>query len=360
MKTRYMYLIFLAGLMATAGCGGSGDTTGGARTITGSLALPETSLSQSRTLITCLADTVLATDTEGTTVTETVSEDCAFEVSLTIGKSYVISFALNGEFVATLVFDSGITGFASSSLSLADGENAIDLGVVTISGSTASSAKNPLEQNDRDDDGENDLEDEDDDNDDVDDELEEDCDLDGFLDDLDLDSECEEEDDDEMENAGDTAMVLEVKPRNDPHPENGDDRVDLDKEVRARISCEVDSSSVTAETFQVVAESGEAIACAYEFSGSGNSGNRIECNHEEDFLADTIYQATLDGVMCEDGRMVEARTWQWLTEEADDDEGDAEDEIDEEDEEDDEDEDGDEEDDADEDDDEDDDEDEED
>lgn len=312
-------LIFLVSCAGGAGGGSSSDT----RALTGNVSGESPPALKAQTSDDCAADTVIATDASGNTTTASVNEACDFTMDLQIGQSHVISFSSDGTFVATLIFDSGVGGFTSSDFKIGTGSGAIDLGLVTIRGKLATPEKEPKEQTDEDDDGVNDLEDDDDDNDGVEDELEsEDCDLDGVEEGDDEGEDCEEED---------TARVLEVKPRNDPHPELGEDRVDLDKEVKARISCEVDQDTVTSETFRVASDS-DTVACSFDFSGSGHSGNRIECEHEADFLPDTVYTVTIDGVRCLDGREVTPRSWRWLTEEEDDDDGDIEDELDEEDE----------------------------
>ncbi len=336
MKNRHAKLFLLMiGLSLVAGCGGGGtsgtasdDTDGDSRTITGSLASGGGGgLIKGLHADDCEADMIIATTTSGETFSADVEEDCSFSLSLSIGQSYVISLAFDDEFIATLIFDSGIFGNTTSILPLSSG-GILDLGIITIVGRVATPEHEPLDECDYDGDGVDDLEDEDDDEDGVPDEEEEDCDFDGSLDDYDEDeADCEEEGDEE-----DHAHVLSVKPYDDP---DGYDPVDLEREVKARIDCEVDQTSVTDETFYVVSEDGShAIECSYEFSDSGENRTRIECDHDdfEDFLPDTFYIAVIDGVMCTDGRLVESMSWTWLTEEVDDDEGCYEDELDEEDE----------------------------
>lgn len=335
MKRLFKLVPVLAGFLTVVGCGGGAsetttETTSTTRALTGNVDGGTASVSALKALANtaCLADTVIATDTAAATTTADVAEDCSFSVDLATGKSYAISFLLNGEFVASLIFDSGISGFSGSSLPISDGDTAIDLGTVTFSGSTAIPEIEPLDQIDCDDDGIFDSDDDDDDGDDVSDDEEEDCDLDGVSDDWD-----ESEDDDACTtDLGDVAQVYEVKPRNDPNPEEGEAFVDLDKEVRARIGCLVDTSTVTDTTFQVASES-DTIACTFEFSDEGDSHRKIKCKHEDqDFQASTLYTITLDGIQCEDGRGVESRSWSFMTTDEDTSDGDVEDDIDEEDE----------------------------
>ena len=337
MKThRTIYSLGIAAfLLLVASCGGSSSSDSAlqdelqTRTLSGSVPTASSPSASSKvaTLASaddCLADTVIATDTEAQTVESEVGLDCGFTMELELGKAYTIGLVSGGAFVATVLFDSGITGFSGTALPVGDGEGVIDLGVITISGTVAIPENEPLEAMDEDGDGIDDLLDDDDDSDDIADADEVDCDLDGIIDDLDLDSTCDDDDDVDM------AKVLEVKPRNDPQPEHGNDTVDLDKDIKARTSCVIDQSTVTAETFRVEPDSGEAIACVYDFSGRG-TGSIIKCKHDDDpFLADTLYTVILDGVLCDDATPVAVRSWSFMTEDEDSGEGNVEDEIDDE------------------------------
>lgn len=335
MKRLFKLAPVLAGFLIMVGCGGASSGTATSttdsttRALTGSVDGGSSSVSALMALAntSCLADTVIATDTTATTTTAEVAEDCSFSIDLATGKSYAISFLLDEEFVASLIFDSGISGFSGSSLPVSDGDGAIDLGTVTFSGFVALPEIEPLDQIDSDDDGVADSDDTDDDGDDVSDDEEEDCDLDGVSDDWD-----ESEDAAACATDSGDVAIFEVKPRNDPNPEEGEDFVDLDKEVRARIGCLVDTSTVTDTTFQVSSDS-DAITCTFEFSDEGDDHRKIKCKHEDqDFQASTLYTITLDGIQCEDGRSVESRSWSFMTTDEDTSDGDIEDDIDEEDE----------------------------
>jgi len=331
MKTLISRLILgTATFLLIAGCAGAptGDPSGNAaiqptgatREVTGSVALSDNSASTSLikaatkalTANGCMADTVMATDTKGGVSTAEVADDCSFSLTLSIGKSYVISFLMNDSFVATLIFNSGISGFATSGLPLSDGSGPLDLGSITINGSAATPELNPLEQCDQDGDGVDDLNDNDDNADGITDDEESDCDLDGIRDDVDDDtSTCSDNQDPNQ------VSVLAVKPYDDP---DGVSPVDLQREVKARIDCDIDPSSVTSTTFSIYSEDGsDTIDCTYSFA---TVGNRIECDHDDqDFLPDTVYMAVIDGVLCQDGRSVESLSWSWLTEFADDNQG---------------------------------------
>ncbi len=280
----------------------------------------------------CAADTIIATDSSAETVSVAIDEDCDFAVTLEIGKSYVLSLSHENSFVATLIFDTGAS-FSSDNVTVGAGSGPIQLGEITITGNVAIPEFEPCDQMDTDDDGVVDFDDEDDDGDGIEDEFEDDCDLDGFLNDHDFDMEdCDEGEEDEEDEEDDEAYVLEVKPRNDSHPELGEDRVDLDRDIKARINCSVDSDTVNEDTF-IIYHDDEELDCNYRGNshGKGKLGTQttIECEPNEDMHSDALYTALIDGVMCRDGREVETVAWSWLTEPYDDDEGHYEDYLDE-------------------------------
>lgn len=317
-----MGALALAGFMAACSGGsatGSGSTT--TRTLTGSVSSDDpAALVKSQTTASCAADEVIATSVDGDTTTASVDADCNFSLTLNVGESYSIGFLNDDTFVASLIFNTGISGFTGTNINIGSSGDDIDLGGITITGNVAIAENDPLDQIDSDDDGSPDLDDSDDDGDGIEDEDEDDCDLDGIWDDFEDDDSCEDDD-------SGLVKVREVKPRNDPQPEHGNDRVDLDKDVRARIACRIDTDSVTSETFSVVSADGEhTVDCTYTFN---SERNHVECEHDsDDFLPDTVYTATLSGVMCENGSEVQERSWTWLTEESDDDEGSSEDDSD--------------------------------
>lgn len=313
-----------AGLFACSGSSSStgGSSTTGARNLTGNASGSSTpalvnELNQTLSESGCLADTIIATTTTGTTSTATLDSNCDFNLELQTGQSYVISFVLDGQFVASLLFDTGISGFGDSVFSVDDSTGDINLGAITFSGNLASSEHNPLEYCDSDDDGIHDFDDDDDDGDDIYDYYESDCDLDGYIDDYDDDS-CSSSD----------SNLVRVKPSED------DDEVDLDKDVKVKTACVIDESTVTAESFAVVSEDeSHVVACTYSIHSDESQGDTIKCEHDADpFLADTVYTVTLTGITCDDSSALGDGTWSFLTESEDDDEGDYEDQWDDEDE----------------------------
>lgn len=270
----------------------------------------------------CSADSIIATDVAGATVVATVDSACDFSLDLELEKSYVVSLTQDGAFVATLIFDSGLTGFTSSALALSASDSAVDLGWITINGTVATPENNPLSYCDKDDDGENDLIDDDDDEDGVEDSDERDCDYDGFLDDD--DGEYSEEHSDSCATV-DGEFITRVKPYDDG------EAIDLDKEVKIYTTCAIDEATVSAATFAVVADSGEALACTFEVS-SDDEHNELKCKHEETpFAADTVYTVTVDGLQCVAGDAIASAEWSFSTEATDDDDGDYEDDFDDED-----------------------------
>ena len=230
--------------------------------------------------------------------------------------------------MASMIFNNNAESFPSAILIVSAGDSPIQFGRITFSGTIATAENEPATQNDQDGDGIDDFDDDDDDDNGIPDDLEEDCDLDGIVDTYDDDSDCEEEDDSEA-----SASIIEVTPRNDTTLDSGDDQVNLDEEVRLRANCEIDADSLNDQTFSVVSQNGNVILCQFD---PFEAEREITCEHEDDlFLPDTIYTATVSGLVCASGDPIAAVSWSWrTTSEADEDgeeEGDREDEEDEED-----------------------------
>lgn len=339
----------LVGCLFLAGCAGSGtlnsdsQTISGAseqKTLTGTLPTESgTNFLMADDTTSCSADTVIATDTSGETVSSEVASDCSFSITLQTGKNYVISFALNDEFVATLFFDSGVSGITTPTLPVDSDSGTINLGSITITGDAATCEKNPLGEVDSDEDGTDDYADEDDDDDGTYDIAEDDCDLDGLLDDYDDELDCEED-------VTDFARVLDVRPNAHRHRHHlWGDLVNLRKKVRARIACFVDADTLDNDSFRVESEFGDQIECDFRlrrYHRHDHRQSKVICRHGLDpFEANTIYTATIEGLMCEDGRPVQEVSWSWHTKLRPDDfidydgdyEDDFEDELEEEDEE---------------------------
>ena len=307
--------IFLTGCLGSSSTDSSSQTvseSSGQKTVTGTLTTDsDTSFLMASGSASCTSDIVIATDTSGDTVSSEVTADCSFSLTLNTGKNYVISFALNDEFVATLFFDSGVSGITTPTLPVDNDNGSIDLGSITITGDTATCENNPLEEVDTDGDGTDDYTDEDDDEDGTYDIAEDDCDLDGLLDDYDDEQNCGEEMDD-------FARVLDVRPNRHRHRHHlWGDLVNLRKKVKARIACYVDPDNLDNENFRVESEFGDQIECDFRlrrYHRHDHRQSKVICRHELDpFESDTTYTATIDGLMCEDGRPVQEVSWSWHT-----------------------------------------------
>lgn len=318
--------IALLGLwMALSGCGsimtqqetGGTETgnpdTGETRTVSGSvdsgtssdtskgLHLPLPSLSA------CAADTVYAISGRDVVASTTVDESsCAFSLTVATGEAYGLVFTKLFLLVGVMQFDNRATAFTAPVAVVSAGAADITLGAVSIASHLASATQRVAEQNDQDADGTDDYTDDDDDNDAVADDDESDCDLDGIADAFDGDT------DDCTTTTDETAVdVAEVMPRHD-HRRDGERRfAPRPLPIEARMRCVIDLDTVTAETFAVRTESGDALTCEYVLSLNDRA---VVCRHEDiPLVADTVYAATIAGVRCVDGRTVATRSWSWRT-----------------------------------------------
>lgn len=149
---------------------------------------------------TCLATSVVATNSLGETTEALLDANCQFSLELETGQAYQLTLYDGADELATFVFEARpnveITTFI-----LSEGSNDIDLGNTSISNGIALSEANPYEQNDQDGDGTFDYDDDDDDDDGIeDDEDEEDCDDDDFINSFDDDdAECDFDEEDETD-----------------------------------------------------------------------------------------------------------------------------------------------------------------
>lgn len=268
----------------------------------------------------CVADQVIATDSQAETTTATVDENCAFTMTVPSGESYVVSFMLDGAFVGTLVFDSGIDGLTTSSLPLVTGSGDLELGTITMQGDLATPSQQPLDTIDRDADGVVDSEDPDDDGDNIPDDEELDCDYDGLVDDLDPDvaAVCD------TRNFEEEGWVVAIKPH------YGQEDVSVYRTIRALLSCRVDPDTVDPDTFRVYADDHE-VQCEYDFGNWRRRPHRhrrnhreierqvsplhiVKCRHYDDpFDTDTLYTVSIDGLECLDGRLIEAADIDFVT-----------------------------------------------
>jgi hypothetical protein len=269
----------------------------------------DTTLLRAATANGCAADSVIATDTDdAATTTAEVAEDCSFVLSLEVEKAYAIEFSLDGTVIGALSFNVGGDAFPSSFLFVTAGDSAIDLGVITFNGTVATATENPADQTDLDGDSINDSSDTDDNNDNSSDDDEQDCDLDGIRDLYDTDiSSCQ----DTTASQLNLVPVLEVSPRSNAGLVGSLLGVGLTEAVKARVSCALDPTTITASTFSVVDTQGHAISCIYNLSSDGKI---VTCTHTDNsFAMLTTYTATLQGLACTDGSLIETTSWSWKT-----------------------------------------------
>lgn len=268
----------------------------------------------------CPADQLIAMDSSANTTLVEIDENCSFTTTLTINKAYLLSFTLNDVFVASMIFNNSPSRLSSQTFVLSSGSTTVNLGTITINGTTATPANEPSEQCDSDGDGVDDYNDDDDDDDGTPDESEEDCDLDGYDDDYDDDtSDCTENDDDDDDNdapedsddsSSSQAKVLEVRPHHDNNLTDNIGLVSLSQDVEVRFGCSLDTNTITSSNFSMEDENSNIVSCDFEIE---NDDTRIDCEHT-DFLPDTIYTALLSGIKCADGTVIPVTEWSWRTE----------------------------------------------
>lgn len=276
----------------------------------------------------CNIDKVIATDSLGQTTSGNLAEDCSFSIDLEADKAYAISFVRDDIFVASMIFNQGISDLDSTVFFMSEDDEAVDLGEIVINGTDAFPENQPSAQNDQDNDGINDFDDDDDDNDGQLDDQEIDCDLDGYLDDVDEDDDCDEEDennedneggeedededdeDDENSNDQEQNIILQVNPR------NGAVGVSLDRELKVRTGCEIDIQTLNNDTFSI-SSSEETIACDFDLNANNT---RIDCDPIEDFLPLETYTVVIEGVECRNGDIIPTTSWQFTTNNEDEDE----------------------------------------
>lgn len=252
----------------------------------------------------CPADQIIATDSTAQTTTATINSNCSFSLNLTPQKAYVLSLLLNDSFMATVIFNNNSNTLSSTVIIVSSGTTAIDLGVVTINGSTATPENQPASQSDLDDDDIFDFDDDDDDNNGVSDDAETDCDLDGYQDSYDDDDDSCDDDSEDIETEDtEQAIVFEVNPK------NGASNIQTNEDIEARFGCEIDLTTVNNTNFQVTSET-ETITCDFE---SSSSDTRIDCEPESDFEINTTVTVTLNGIQCASGDTVSTITWSFAT-----------------------------------------------
>lgn len=308
------YALQLCVLLVFAGCGdGSTSMQGGTgagnptafRTVKGVVPANEFQALSISVGDTCVANKVIATNQEGTLISASTDEICAFELELPIQDVYHIKLNLDVEDIAQLEFQNDPKSLPSPVIIISDGDQEIDLGQISIDGHIATPEFEPALQSDQDNDGINDFDDTDDDNDGTPDCEESDSDLDGILDDYDIDDEYKDVIDGDFR----FAKVLQVLPCNGDGIDLGTIAVDRDTIIQIRTNCHIIDNSVNEFSFRVEAES-ESVHCNLVFFNN----SKIECHPKQLLTADTLYTVTLQGLQCNDGRFLKTISWSWQTE----------------------------------------------
>lgn len=283
----------------------------------------------------CKADSVLATAVDGSVIEESIETDCTFTITLITGTAYVISFEKSAGTVGTLLIQSGANSFLNAYVTLGEGDDPVDIGLVQFDKNVARPQKEPFEQSDTDGDGEDDFADADDNNDGVADLEDEDCDLDGLSDALDSDLEdCSDTDGDDAQDEGESgedvgestdsdedsedvpvqsaARILEVFPRHMAGIASPFPAVSLEETIQAHCNCDVDPASVDAMSFMVTDELGQEVECEYALDETDASV--VICEPLLPLLPLGLYEVSVEGMTCLDGRTIGSRTWRWQTE----------------------------------------------
>ena len=310
-KAAKIISIILTLLTYACGSGGGSEAGNAERSVIGSVTSNNPNLakamnfSQKAAADFCVADQIIATDSSAQTTNAVLTDNCSFTLALATGQSYSLAILLEGEFIANVLFNNGPNTLNSNFMLVSSGNGDIDLGELSIINLTARPGQEPSRQTDFDDDGIFDFDDEDDNDDGEDDVDEEDCDFDGIFDDFDdIDEGCE----DEVDEEGGTPEILEIFPSDDAGIDNNN-RIEVDEEISARFDCEIDEDSVDDASF-VIESDDHTVTCEYE-----TDDDEIVCEHDDDeFDEDTIYEASIDGIFCENSEEAETLTWRFRTE----------------------------------------------
>lgn len=326
-----------AGLAGTEGASESVAPTDGMRLVKGVIPKkPEAPAKDSSGAVSvelglsggCMADIVTAEDTKGHRTETTVDTDCHFALNLKVDEAFKLHFMQGDQELAVLHVPVGSDDFVTPFIVIEAGNIDIDIGNITLINNVAigdddhDTKKDDGKKDDgkkddgkkddgKKDDGKKDDGKKDDDkkdhckkDDGKKDEV--DCNLNGIPDRVEKDVKC---------TVGDLKKphVLHVKPF------DGQDDVHPRQKVKLWASCAIDQKSVTGQTFKVVGEKGDVITCEFSFTGGKSQGRKIECRHDKDpFKLHKKYTATVDGVKCTDGKLLNKTTWSWTTADKDD------------------------------------------
>jgi len=302
-------ILLLAGGLLWHGCGsadGGAEAGNPNRTVIGSVSSSSIPALGISSVPVCGADEVVATDSNNQSLGASVAADCSFRLTLLTPQAYRLDFQSGGQTISSMEFNNSPDRFPSPVMNLSPGSDTLTLNHITLKGGLATPSREPASQNDQDGDGVPDLLDDDDDNDGILDEDERDCDLDGILDDFDSD----------MSSCRPTKkvprnFVLEVTPRNGEGSGDHGITAGVDAEIKLRLSCPIDQTSIAASTLQIFPQDvpTNVLECVFSLT---ESGDQLRCDHP-DLLANTVYSAHFEGLLCEDGSGVPAAEWSWTT-----------------------------------------------
>lgn len=286
-----IYLILFAALFGTA-CGIGGNLSGSSsKTMTGNVDTAASSGLMSQSLAdSSEAIIIKATSASGAEVSTTADASGGFTLTLDADTTYVVSVWQGDDLVGTLTFDISADGdFTTTAFKVDDDDGEITLGAIICVNGACRASENPLRFNDRDGDGINDFEDTDDDGDGVNDDSEEDSDNDGIFDDDEAD-----DDDDDQPTSVSECKVIRVRPF------NGETGFDIDHKVRVRFNAEIDTSTVTSDSFYITYGGINVVAgeiTFHEEDGSVVNELRLEPTLPLLSLTEYTYHVT-DAVQC--------------------------------------------------------------
>lgn len=253
---------------------------------------------------TCAADTVVLVDLDGEEFEISPAADCSFTTSVPIDQIYQMSFERSGTVLAVAYFQPNLNSVFVPFFLVSEGEEPIDLGLITFEGNRALAEFQPAQQNDADGDGIVDFDDTDDDANGTPD-SEEDCDEDGIPDAFDEDD-CEEPaevdedaDDDGVSDAADNCPTTANAVQTDTDGDSDGDACDSDDDADG-VADTADNCELTANADQNdIDQDGDGDACDDDDDDDGVADAADNC--PEDTNADqTDSDADGDGDACDD------------------------------------------------------------
>lgn len=254
----------------------------------------------------CSASRVVIADSAAQSATVDVDTACAFSIQATPERAQTLTLFAAETFVAMLTFSHHAALFESNVFVAGSGDDAIDLGSLTIDGTSARAAHEPATQNDLDGDGLVDFDDVDDDNNGVVDVDEQDCDLDGYFNSVDLDNgTC-----DTVGDIGEIPLqpgedaILEALPR------KAATQIADDQPIKVRANCAIDPDSLSEATFNIDDATGAHVSCTTSLASDQHVA---VCEHAA-LSAETTYTITVEGLSCVDhGDTIRTVTWHFST-----------------------------------------------